>query len=278
MIPYHSFTPRPDGWQDPFSAPVLAYDLIRSLDPYHPVAVVLNCQNYYFAEYSAGADILMADVYPIGINGTYSKWGTVCNATLGDCGCDNCEGTVQDVSSRLDDLARYERWLGLWPKTKVFSPQSFHGQDYWFRDPSADEEFVMAALALNHGAQSVISWVYPTSDILARAHGVLARVIARPPVVDFIIGGDRPHRIEARAPGTDVVDAAYWVAGSKMLVCIVNGGYVDIRKPVHVPVPNATVIASTHWGSVPWRLEAGELLVEVLPAMAVSILILDLRG
>lgn len=40
----------------------------------------------------------MEDVYPIGINGTFSKWGTACNATLGDCGCDNCAGAVQ-VSS-----------------------------------------------------------------------------------------------------------------------------------------------------------------------------------
>lgn len=58
----------PDGWQDPFSAPQAAYDLIRGLDPYHPVAVTLNCQDYYFGEYSAAADFLMADVYPIGIN------------------------------------------------------------------------------------------------------------------------------------------------------------------------------------------------------------------
>ena len=46
--------------------------------------MTLNCQNYYFAEYSAGADILMEDAYPIGINATYStKWDTPVNRTYG---------------------------------------------------------------------------------------------------------------------------------------------------------------------------------------------------
>lgn len=267
----------PDGWQDPFSAPVLAYDLLRKLDPYHPVAVVLNCQNYYFAEYSAPADILMADVYPIGINATFSKWGTACTPSLGDCGCDNCEGTVQDVPARFDDLARYESWLGRWPKTKIFNPQSFHGQDYWFRDPSPAEEYVMAALALNHGAQGVISWVYPTSEILGRAHGAFAKVISREPVLGFLVGGDRPRKIDVRVPGTDVVDAAGWIVGKKMLVIVVNGGYVDVKQRVEVPVPNVTVVAGTHWGNVTWRLEGEKLSTGVLPAMAVSLVVVDLR-
>ena len=270
---------RPDGWQDPFSAPVLAYDLIRELDPYHPVAVVLNCQNYYFAEYTVGADIIMEDVYPIGINSTWSKWGTACNTTLGDCGCDNCQGNVQDVSTRLDTLSQYETWLGLWPKTKIHNPQSFHGQDYWFRDPSPDEEHVMCLLALNHGAQGIISWVYPTSQILGAAHGALSKVVTRSPVVDFVVGGDRPHEIPVAIPGTDVVDAAYWVVGKKMLVSVVNGGYVDIHQTVSISAPNATIISSVPWGSnVNWKLENFKLSVSKLPAMATSLIIVDLLG
>ncbi|KAL3957513.1 hypothetical protein ACCO45_008091 [Purpureocillium lilacinum] len=118
----------PDGHQDPFHLLPEARDTIRKLDPYHPVSVTLNCQNFYFKEYTAGADFIMEDVYPIGINSTFSKWGTPCNATYGDCGCDNCEGNVQDVGRRLDDLARYEGYHGLWPKTKAHNPQSFHGE------------------------------------------------------------------------------------------------------------------------------------------------------
>ncbi len=252
-------------------------DLIRRLDPYHPVAVVLNCQNYYFKEYTAGADIIMEDVYPIGINSTFSKWGTACNATLGDCGCDNCQGNVQDVSRRLDDLAKYERWLGLWPKTKIHNPQSFHGEDYWFRDPSPEEENVMVTLAFNHGAQGIISWVWPASNVLGKAHGALSKVVTAAPVADFLVGGDGPQRINATVSGTGVVDVAYWVLGKQTLVSIVNGGYVDLENVEITVNENATVISSTPWGNAQWALVGSKLSASRLPALATSIIILDTR-
>lgn len=39
----------------------------------------------------------------------------------------------------------------------------------------------MNTLAFNHGAKSVISWVYPASDILNTAHGQLAQVVSKSP-------------------------------------------------------------------------------------------------
>ncbi|KAK0739588.1 hypothetical protein B0T21DRAFT_285959 [Apiosordaria backusii] len=276
----------PDGWQDPFPLPPLAHSHIRTLDPYHPVAITLNCQNYYFAEYSLGADILMSDVYPIGINSTFSKWGTECNATHGDCGCDNCRGIVQDVSDRLDTLSRYETWLGLWPKTKFHNPQSFHGQDYWLRDPTVEEEHVMNVLAFNHGAKGIISWLWPTSKILAEAHGMLARVVTKSPTREFLVGGDGvdgPVGVGAKVPGTgvEVVDAAVWVdrKQKKALVGVVNGGYADIERRVEVgPVVNVTGVDRTLWGEVEWRVEGGLLVVDRLPALATSFVLVNLRG
>ncbi|KAK3945156.1 hypothetical protein QBC46DRAFT_435993 [Diplogelasinospora grovesii] len=303
----------PDGWQYPFNTTTLAADVIRGLDPYHPVADVLNCHDYYFHEYSAGADIIMEDVYPIGINSSFSHWGTKVNATLGDCGCDTCRGDVRDVPDRLDDLAKYERWLGLWPKTKFHCPQSFSdggindpvAPGYWARDPSPEEEYAMTLLALNHGAQSMISWAYPTTaganqtitNILAPAHGRLARVIATSPVVDFLVGNDRPHPISfTEQAGAVQVDAAYWMGGQQALVCVVNGGNVDIHMPVSLSVPNATGIASTLWISghnstlfngttygngttLPqWNFNSGELIaVNGLPGLSTSLFILSLN-
>jgi hypothetical protein len=234
---------------------------------------VLNCQNYYFKEYSAGADVIMEDVYPIGINSTWSKWGTACNTTLGDCGCDNCQGNVQDVSNRLDDLTTYETWLGLWHKTKIHNPQSFHGEGYWARDPSVEEEWVMTTLALNHGAQSIISWVYPDADILSVAHGTIAKVVTNSPVVDFIIG-QRPTTVKVSCYA--VVDVAYWIVGKQMLVSVANGGYVDIDEPVSFKVPAAAGISSTPWGNVSWTYDNARLSAPSLSALATSIIILDL--
>jgi hypothetical protein len=70
----------PDGWEDPLNGTQLAYDTIYGLDSgYHPVSLVLNCQDYFFEQYSAGADIVMQDVYMVGNNVTFSsQWGTVC--------------------------------------------------------------------------------------------------------------------------------------------------------------------------------------------------------
>lgn len=61
-----------DGQVDPLSAPQDAYSIIKSLDPYHPVSLCLNCENYHFQEYAAGADIILSDVYPVGTNTTWS--------------------------------------------------------------------------------------------------------------------------------------------------------------------------------------------------------------
>ena len=81
----------PDGTSDPLDATTTAYDLIYSLDGYHPVSLVLNCQDFYWSSYTAGTDIVMQDVYMIGNNVTWSsEWDTPCTTDYGDCGCDNC--------------------------------------------------------------------------------------------------------------------------------------------------------------------------------------------
>lgn len=40
----------PGGQGDPLDAPLKSYDTIKKLNPYHPVALVLNCANFHYAE------------------------------------------------------------------------------------------------------------------------------------------------------------------------------------------------------------------------------------
>lgn len=253
----------PDGWQHPFDAPGKARDVIRKLDPYHPVVVTLNCQDYYFGQYTDGADFIMEDVYPIIANATFSKWGTVCNRTLGDCGCDNCAGGVRDVASRLDDLSRYERLLGRWPKAKFHNTQSFSGEGYWPRDPTPAESWAMNALAFNHGATGIVAWLYPPSDTLAAAHGKLAKVVASAPVVDFIVGNSNggPHAVAVAGLGADQIDVAYWTgADGKLLVSVVNPSDKQDRVgDVNIKLPRAAArIDGVPWGSKElWTLADG---------------------
>ncbi|GAP87567.2 putative glycoside hydrolase subgroup catalytic core protein [Rosellinia necatrix] len=265
----------PDGWQVPFDKTPAAQALIHTLDPYHPVVVTLNCQDYYFGAYSAGGDVLMEDVYPIGINSTFSKWGTACNATLGDCGCDNCAGAVQDVAARLDDLARYEAWLGRWPKTKFHNPQVFHGEDYWFRDPTVAEARAMNALAFHRGAVGIFGWTWPSSAVLFDAHSHMASVVTAAPVRDFLLAG-KPGPLAAG--DYEFMDAAFWVDGDRMMVSVVNGGYDDIESPVLITLPAAaTSVESVAFGGLPWQLMGGQLAIDTLPAMSTSFIILNLK-
>ncbi|KAI0157987.1 hypothetical protein GGR52DRAFT_182641 [Hypoxylon sp. FL1284] len=265
----------PDGWQYPFEVTPAAQELIHEIDPYHPVAVTLNCQDYYFGEYSAGADILMEDPYPIGINSSFSKWGTACNATLGDCGCDSCIGGPQEAARRLDFVLRHERWLGRWPLPKIHNPQAFHGEDYWARDPTPGEAFVMSALAFHRGAAGVLAWTWPSSDELFDAHSRMAAVFTNAPVRDFLLGG-RPEA-GVRVDGEQLLDVAYWVREDRVMVSVVNAAYDDVA-PLSVALPRpASGIVDVPFGGLSWQLNGGQLEVESLPATSVSVVILSLE-
>ncbi|KAF6750407.1 hypothetical protein DFP72DRAFT_1139683 [Ephemerocybe angulata] len=152
----------------------LSYNLINTLDGgssgssgYHPVSLVLNCQDYQFT----GADIILQDVYPIGNNVTFSsEWGMECTPDFGDCGCDNCKGSLADISDRMDDfLQRF--WYNNWTNSKAIwaVPQGFGGVQYWKRAPTGREFVAQSGLSIIHGAKGLVSWTDPTTDDI-KAH------------------------------------------------------------------------------------------------------------
>lgn len=209
----------PDGNGDPLDATTLAYDAIKEADPYHPVSLVLNCDNYHYKEYSAGADIIMTDPYPVGTNMTFSRrHNTFCNSQFGDCGCDDCEGDVQDVSRRLDRYTTYQDILGNSQKIFWGVPQAFGNAEYWNRTPTAAEEVVMAMLFINHGAKGIVAWNYPTTPELANVTSKLAQAIAGEESIDFLLWA-RPQRLTLSAQ--PAFDAAAWRVGKFILVSIV---------------------------------------------------------
>ena len=154
----------PDGWGDPWDAPSLAYDKIYDIDGYHPVSLVLNCQDYEFEAYTTGTDVVMQDVYTIGINATHSVvWGTDCTPDYGDCGCDNCVGEFEDISRRVDRFGGRLEALG-WERLKsVWTvSQAFGGAEYWSRIPTGNEWVVQSLLAVTHGALGLFHFL-PTA-------------------------------------------------------------------------------------------------------------------
>lgn len=263
----------PDGSGDPLNATALAYAHIHAIDPYHPVSLVLNCANFYFADYTAGADIILEDTYPLIHSSAFSPvYNTPCNATYGDCGCDNCHAAdpaypaymrnpFLDISERVDDMYVYQEWLppargGTKPVWGV--PQAFFdANSFWSRWPNAREEAVMALLRINHGAKGIVAWIYPTSDELELETSRIATVITRTDVTGLLL---RVERMALQASGegdVDLVDAAAWVGPEDMLVIVVNQGRNStVGKAIDLKLPKAVQEVEVLYGYAGWKLGA----------------------
>lgn len=264
----------PDGWQYALNSTKLAYDLLKREDPYHPVGLVLNCENYYFEEYTSGADYIMEDAYPVGIDPTYSRpWNTTCNETYGDCSCDDCVGSLLDVSNRLDDFYTYQNWLGQWEKPLWAVLQAFSGEDYWSRDPTPEETWVMMLLSFNHHAKGMMSWTFPASSVLEAAHAAMAKVVTAPAVSEFIIGG-QPTAIAL--PDYPQLDVAWWRQGHSGLVSMANTDAQAINGTIKTKLPLAVRgIDSQPWGNATYSVHGGEALVmHGMAALGTSLIVL----
>jgi hypothetical protein len=225
------------GWAYPLNSTILAYGQLKELDPYHPVSLVLNCQNFYYKEYSSGADIVFEDAYPVGISATWSiPWGTPCNLTYGDCGCDNCVGELEDVSDRLDDLQHYQANLqgeGSKPTWAVI--QAFGEQDYWKRIPSSAEVENMMMLSVNHNAKGITYWIYPSTDEINVGIGQLGKVFQTEPGINFLFGTNAMKGLPTA--GEVLIDASAWIVDKQMMVGIASGEYVDSSTVVSIKLP-----------------------------------------
>lgn len=239
----------PDGTSDPLNATSIAYDLIYSLDGYHPVSLVLNCQDYEWASYTAGTDIVMQDVYMIGNNVTWSnEWNTTCTPDYGDCGCDNCfsisagdsaavspnstyyGGTVPansgigsyfDISDRVSSFKNRLEVMG-WERTKAVwtVPQAFGSAEYWMRTPTGEEWVVQSIMGINQGALGVVPWVDPNPEYIKAAASAFA--LSLPKFTPYIFNA-ASVRSNYLVGGIDI---ATWAAGIETLVLTTNTDYV----------------------------------------------------
>ncbi|KAF2491507.1 hypothetical protein BU16DRAFT_515900 [Lophium mytilinum] len=294
----------PDGQTDPLNATSTAYGWLQEADPYHPVSLVLNCANFHFGEYTAGADIILEDTYPLATNNTYSVvYDTACNTTYGCCGCDNCHAydaaypayvanPFLDVSNRIQTYGKYQEWLGLAAlaeqgkgrKSIWGVPQAFYDQgSFWKRWPTGKEEAVMAALRLNHGAKGVVAWIYPTDGAVEEAMSGLARVVTGDLVKAFLLY-TMPVDGVVEGVGAGLVDVKFWwggEVGGKALVTLMYMGYSSTASGVELSLPGRRVgvVESVLYGSHGWSVEDGKLIKQGgLEALEVGIFLVEIRG
>jgi hypothetical protein len=265
------------GWAYPLNSTILAYDQLKELDPYHPVSLVLNCQNFYYQEYSSGADIVFEDAYPVAINATWSiPWGTPCNLTYGDCGCDNCVGELEDVSDRLDDLQNYQANLqGQGSKPNWAVIQAFGEQDYWKSIPSPAEVENMMMLSVNHNAKGITYWIYPSTDEVNVGSGQLGKVFQTEPGINFLFGTDAIKGLPAF--GEALVDASAWILGKQMMVGVASGEYVDSSAIVNITLPaSVSSIDQVLYGDSGWAVTGTTLSKWGLKALEVDVVVLNI--
>lgn len=241
---------QPDGHSATHARMWKASSLIKKLDPYHPIAVSLGCDNYYFDEYSRGADIIVADAHPIG-SGT-SRWHTGCNATYGSCGCDNCKGNVLDVATRLERMVEYERWLNHWPKPKMLNLQaSPSGGDSLPVSPSASEVIAMSALAIHSGAKGVLPWAWPVDNETTALHAKFSRVMNNHIVNELLT---KAPAKKFKVKKHKELEVSYWMLNRTMMLSVVNMGKKSLRGPMVIDLPHIqpTKITTVLWGSAAW--------------------------
>ncbi|KDR72349.1 hypothetical protein GALMADRAFT_143191 [Galerina marginata CBS 339.88] len=216
----------PDGNGDPLNGTLMSSNLIQSLDGgdgqggagYHPVSLVLNCENYFYNEYAGGADIILQDTYMIGINATFStQFGTPCTLDFGDCGCDNCIGSFEDISTRMDEF-KARNLVNGWERTKAVwtVPQGFINNTYWNRDPTGQEFVVQSVIGINHGALGVTSWMQPTTDEVQSSASTFAKSL--PQLTPFILNPSATSR-QITVNRTDV---GLWTVSGQTLILATN--------------------------------------------------------
>ncbi|KAH6652026.1 hypothetical protein BKA67DRAFT_572704 [Truncatella angustata] len=272
----------PDGKSNPINSTGIAYQKIRELDPYHPASLALNCYDFYYTDYASGADIITPDVYPISTNTSYSTvYDTVCNATYGCCGCDDCDGTFEDIAERLDEFRRRDELIG-WSKSQWFAPQAFGNETFWTRYPTAAEEVVMTLLAVNHGAKGIVMWDYPTTAEILNVTNHLAGVLTSDTIADFLLGAPLTQTLPVA--GGSRIDAAAWVnkGAGQALVSIVNMNYGDVGAAIEVSAPDGTSfssVAETLWGDIQWDIESGSVSSDMgMLGLQVSVLLMNMTA
>lgn len=116
----------PEGQGVPPDSLQAAYDLIKQLDPYHPVTIVFMAPQMA-DQYDKVMDIAMTDPYPVP-NGPIAQ--------------------VEDYVEILNNYFRYEKpvWI---------VPQAFGGGEWWTREPDPREIRAMTYLGLVHNASGI---------------------------------------------------------------------------------------------------------------------------
>jgi hypothetical protein len=184
----------PDGRGLPADSLRETYKLIKELDPYHPVSMVISSPRKT-GEYREVTDIMMTDPYPVP------------NGNIGD---------VKEYTGKV--------WSNSWPEEPVWTVvQAFGGNEWWEREPDAREVRAMTYLAIIHGSTGVQYFIrnspnsFPKSTATWGECGTLATEIAEL-TADIL----SPHPAPVVIASEGSIHARAWNRRGLVTIAVVN--------------------------------------------------------
>ena len=184
----------PDGRKTDPAIIEQLYDIIKEIDPYHPVTIVFMHKGTA-RKYAEGLDIAMGDLYPVP------------RAPISG---------VSEFQRLLKDEFICEK--GIW-----LVPQAFGGNEWWKREPTAAEMRAATYMGLINGSTGFQYFIrhgqngFPKSTTAWAEAGAMALEIAE--MTPYILSGeDAPQAFTQDT----LTEARAWARGKNLIIAAVN--------------------------------------------------------
>jgi len=170
------------------------YELIKSIDPYHPVSIVFMAPAQA-RKYADAMDIVMADPYPIP------------------------NQSIRSVGTVIRNLKK--EFLG--EKAVWIVPQAFGGGEWWGREPSLRELRVMTWMAVVEGATGIQYFVrkgpngFPKSSATWGECGKMAMEIQE--IMPYLTKGEP---VAGFSSNDEKIRVSVWEYSGELLIITVN--------------------------------------------------------
>jgi hypothetical protein len=184
----------PDGQGRPPKILEEAYELIHSLDPYHPISIVFMLPSKADA-FRNTMDIAMTDPYPI-------------------------PGPADKV---LEDVQQYSKAFQ-YEKSVWLVPQAFGGQEMWPREPTAQEIRLMTYMGLVSGVKGIQYYVHAAGNINPQSVSAWSAcsnvAIETAQMASFLLSADAAPAVHSSDP--KILTRAFRYKGNLLIIAVNN--------------------------------------------------------
>ncbi|TKG90095.1 hypothetical protein EYV94_24120 [Puteibacter caeruleilacunae] len=170
-----------------------AYQLVKELDPHHPVSIVFMMP-HRANEFANAMDIAMTDPYPV-------------------------PGPLNKVPESVDHLMRHFKYQ----KAVWLVPQAFGGGEFWEREPTAGEIRAMTYAGLIRGAMGIQYFIRQAPHIRPKSRTTWNEcsklALEFQSLVPWLYSGEGQIKLTTNNPS---ILAAAWKYKGSLLVAAVN--------------------------------------------------------